>query len=145
MNKGKNHNVYTLKRVQITCPNCHYEFAYNKQALDKKIANLGQKIIELNILIGKINKIPDETRNEKEKKRLVKLNQSYQDQLTDLKQKRECLKEQEDITNYNNLRDIIKQFYGEKEYKRCIDEMLRRTEAYSIEDMMKERNNARKR
>ena len=105
----ENKNVYTLKRVQITCPNCHYEFAYNKQALDKKIANLGQKIIELNILIGKINKIPDETRNEKEKKRLVKLNQSYQNQLTDLKQKRECLKEQEDITNYNNLKDIIKQ------------------------------------
>ena len=142
---SKELNVYTLKRVQITCPNCHYEFAYNKQSLDKKIKNLGQKITELNILIGKINKIPDETRNEKEKKRLIKLNQSYMDQLNDLKLKRECLKEQEDRTNYLNLKDIIKQFYGEKEYRRCIDEMLRRSEAYSIEDMMKERNNARKR
>ena len=141
----ENKNVYTLKNVQISCPNCHYEFAYNKQALDRKIANLGQKIIELDILIGKINKIPDEARNEKEKKRLVKLNKSYQDQLTDLKQKRSCLKEQEDITNYHNLKDIIKQFYGENEYKRCIDEMLRRSEAYNIEDMMKERNNAVKR
>ena len=137
--------VYELKNVQVTCPNCKYEFQYNKQAMDKKINLLGNKINEINNLIKKSKKIPDDIRNDKEIKRLNKQMDNYQNLLFDLKQKRECLKEQEDITNYYNLKAIIKEFYGDKEYKRCLDEMLRRSEGYRLEDMMKERNNAVKR
>lgn len=133
----KNKEIYNLKRVQITCPNCKYEFPYNKESLDKKINNIGNEIQRLSKLINKIEKIPDESRNEKELNRIKKEYSDYQKLISDLKMARETLKQEEDRTNYYNLKSIIKEFYGEKEYKRCIDEMLRRSEAYNTKDIMK--------
>lgn len=137
MKKIGNKNVFDVKNIQITCPNCKYEFPYNKRALDKKINNIGLKIFENAKLIKKISAIPDESRNDEELKRLKKENDNYKIILSDLKTKRETLKENEDITNYYNLKAIIKEFYGDKEYQRCLDEMLRRSSAYEVEDMMK--------
>ena len=68
--------------------------------------------------------------------RIEKEKENYDLMLFDLKQMRENLKQQEDITNYYNLKMIIKEFYGDQEYKRCIDEMLRRSEAYDIKNTM---------
>lgn len=137
MKKSENKNVYMLKNVQLTCPNCKYEFPYNKHSLDKKINKIGQIIHENTKLINKIKKIPDEVRNDKELTRLLKENEYYNLMIFDLKQKRENLKQEEDRTNYENLKAIIKEFYGEKEYLRCIDEMLRRSKSYDVEQMMK--------
>lgn len=137
MKKSENKNVYILRNAQLTCPNCKYEFPYNKNALDKKINKIGQIIHDNAKLITKIKNIPDEVRNDNELKRLIKENDYYNLMLFDLKQKRENLKQEEDRTNYENLKMIIKEFYGEKEYLRCIDEMLRRSKAYNTEDMMK--------
>lgn len=137
MKTSENSRVYTLRNAQLTCPNCKYEFPYNKNSLDKKINKLGQMIFEKNKLIKKIEKIPDETRNDSELKRIKKEVEYYSLMIFDLKQKRENLKQEEDRTNYENLKAIIKEFYGEKEFLRCIDEMLRRSSAYSTEDMMK--------
>lgn len=137
MKQSENKNVYNLKNVQLTCPNCKYEFPYNKGALDKKINYLGQLIFEKNSLIRKLEQIPDEIRNDNEIKRLKKEKENYSLMLFDLKQKRENLKQEEDKTNYYNLKEIIKEFYGEKEYLRCIDEMLRRSKSYNVEDMSK--------
>ena len=136
MKKSENKNVYTLKNVQLVCPNCKYEFPYNKNALDKKINKLGQLIHEKTILIKKIKKIPDEIRNDKEIERLEKEKSYYELMIFDLKQKRENLKEQEDRNVYENLKIVVKEFYGEKEFKRCIDEALRRSVAYDTEDIM---------
>lgn len=137
MKKSENKNVYMLKNVQLTCPNCKYEFPYNKNSLDKKINKIGQIIHEKDNLIKKLKKIPDDIRNDNEIKRIEKEKEHYSLMLFDLKQKRENLTQEEERTNYNNLKGIIKEFYGEKEYLRCLDEMLRRSEAYDIEQIMK--------
>ena len=36
----------------------------------------------------------------------------------------------------NNLKQVIKEFIDDDTYVRCMDEALRRTEAYKIENMM---------
>ena len=136
MKKGKNLNVYTPRNVQLICPNCKHEFPYNKNALDKKINKIGQLIHEKVKLINKIKKIPDDVRNDDELKRLEQEKNYYELMIFDLKQKRENLKDQEDRTNYENLKMVIKEFYGKEEFLRCMDETLRRSKAYEIKETM---------
>lgn len=127
---------YELKKVQITCPNCKYEFPYNKAALQKKINQLGNKIQELMRLKKTLKNIPEEKLNKEELKRIDKQLDNYQQTLSDLKLIRETLKEQEDIFVFQNLKAVLKEFYGDEGYKRCMDEALRRSSAYNTEDMM---------
>lgn len=136
MKKSENKNVYTLRNVQLVCPNCKYEFPYNKSALDKKINKLGDLIHKNAKLIKTLKKLPDEIRNDNEIKRLQKELSNYELMIFDLKQKRENLKQEEDRNVYENLKIVVKEFYGEKEFKRCIDEALRRSVAYDTEDIM---------
>ena len=136
MKKSENKNVYTLRNVQLVCPNCKYEFPYNKSALDKKINKLGELIYKNAKLIKTLKKLPDEIRNDNEIKRLEKEKSYYELMIFDLKQKRENLNEQEDRNVFENLKIVVKEFYGEKEFRRCIDEALRRSSAYSTEDIM---------
>ena len=126
---------YTLNRVQITCPNCKYEFPYNKQALQQKIDFLGHKIKCLNDKIRIIPKNPAHKRQPKIE-HLKRLLEQYEAQLSDLKLIRETLKEQEERMVLNNLKQVIKEFIDDDTYVRCMDEALRRTEAYKIENMM---------
>lgn len=123
---------YTPKKIQITCPSCHYEFPYNRDALNKRIDGLGQAIHKLNKNIIHIEKMPEEQINTKELKRLKKQLLDMQQIIADYKLIRETLKQNEDTTNQFNLKMIIKEFYGAEEYKRCIDEMLRRSTAYDV-------------
>ena len=136
MKISENKDVYTLKRVQLICPNCKHEFPYNKIALDKRINLIGQLIFEKGKLIKKIKKIPDNIRNDGEIKRLEKEKEYYKLMISDLKFKRELLKKQEDDVLLKNLKDIVKETYGEEQYKKCLDEALKRSEAYDIKDTM---------
>lgn len=126
---------YTLNRVQITCPNCKYEFPYNKQTLQQKIDFLGHKIKCLNDKIRIIPKNPEHKRQPKIA-HLKRLLEQYEAQISDLKLIRETLKDQEERMVLNNLKQVIKEFVDDDTYVRCMDEALRRTEAYKIENMM---------
>lgn len=128
--------MYTLKRVQITCPNCKFEFPYNKAALENKIKFIGKRIQELNKKIAMLNKIPKEKLNVKEYKKTKKEFDDYTELLTDLKLARETLKQQEDTLILENLKFIIKEEYGEEVKIRLFDEALRRSAAYETSDMM---------
>lgn len=48
--------IYNLKKIQLICPNCKYEFPYNKNSLDKRIKYIGQLIFEKAQLIAKLKK-----------------------------------------------------------------------------------------
>lgn len=128
--------MYELKKVQITCPNCKYEFPYNKAALDNKIRLLGKEIHQLDILMQKLNKIPDEKLNKEEIKRIKKKKDEYQQQLVDLKLTRETLKESEDRNVLANLKQVIRENYGKEIHDRFLDEALRRSSAYETSDLM---------
>lgn len=128
--------VYTLKKVQITCPQCKHEFPYNKASLDKKIAWVGKRINEYNKLISSLSKIPEEKLNKEEFKRLNKEKERLQDMLVDLKLTRETLKAEEDRNVFNNFKEVVKEFFGKDEYFRCLDEALRRSASYNTENIM---------
>ena len=129
-------NYYKLKNVQLICPKCKHEFPYNKDALDKRINYIGQIINEKMILINKLKNIPDDSRDDKEIKRLDKERKYYSLMINDLKFKRELLKTQEDDVLLKNLKDTINDMYGEKQYKKILEEALRRSKAYKITDTM---------
>lgn len=127
---------YTLDKVQITCPNCKYEFPYNKRALENRIKAVGQTIFEKRNELAKISKIPKEKLNKEEVKRRKKEIEYFESHLMDLKMKRDTLKDQEDDLVLKNLKYLIKEQYGEEVYARILDEALRRSTAYDTEDMM---------
>lgn len=127
---------YVLKKVQITCPNCKYEFPYNKQALEKKIHVLGNKISELQKLISALKKIPKDKLNVEELKRVQRKIDSYIELLSDLKLVRETLKESEDKNILCNLKAVLKEQYGQETYVRLLEEALRRSAAYNTEEIM---------
>lgn len=129
-------NYYKLKNVQLICPKCKHEFPYNKNALDKRINYIGQIINEKMILIDKLKNIPDDSRDDKEIKRLDTERKYYSLMLNDLKFKRELLKKQEDDVLLKNLKETINDMYGEKQYKKILEEALRRSKAYKITDTM---------
>ena len=128
--------MYALKRVQITCPSCKYEFPYNKAALEDKIKFIGQRIYDLNKKIAMLNKIPKDKLNINEYKKAKKEKQDYTELLTDLKLTRETLKNEEERIILINLKKIIKEQYGEEVKTRLFDEALRRSAAYETSDMM---------
>lgn len=127
---------YILKKVQVTCPNCKYEFPYNKQALEKKINFIGNKINELNKLVQSLKKIPKDKLNADELKRVQRKLDSYIELITDLKLVRETLKETEDTNILCNFKAVIKEQYGQEIYTRLFEEALRRSAAYNTEDVM---------
>ena len=128
---------YTLNRVQITCPQCKFEFPYNKRALENRIKAVGQTIFEKRNELAKINKIPKEKLNKEELKRRKKEIEYFENNLMELKMKRDTLKDQEDTLVLKNLKNLIKEQYGDDVYKRLVDEALRRSAAYNTENMMK--------
>lgn len=132
---------YKLKKVQITCPNCKYEFPYNKQALEKRINQIGWDINKLNKRIKMVKKIPPEQLNLDELKRLENEKDYMVNILNDYKLQRETLKENEDRNVFENLKIALREIGGDEMYKLCMDRALRDSKAYQLEEMMSVKNN----
>lgn len=132
---------YELKKVQITCPNCKYEFPYNKQALEKRINQIGGDINKLNKRIKIVKKIPPEQLNLDELKRLENEKDYMINILNDYKLQRETLKESEDRNVFENLKMALREIGGDEMYKLCMDRALRDSKAYRLEEMMSVKNN----
>ena len=127
---------YDLKKVQITCPNCQYEFPYNKEYLEKKIQQLGLDIKKINDTLTYINNLPEEKRNIKEIKRLEQNKENIKNLLSDYKLERETMKQFEDKVVLSNLKIALREIGGEELYKICMDRALRDSKAYKINEMM---------
>lgn len=127
---------YELKKVQITCPNCKYEFPYNKNALDKKITLLGKRIQELTHKLKIINRLPEDKINKEEYNRVKYQQYAIENLLADYKLIRETLKQEEDRLVFNNLKIALRELGGEDLYKRCMDQALRDSTTYTTKDNM---------
>lgn len=127
---------YELKRVQITCPNCKYEFPYDKNALDKKIALLGKRMQELNHKLKIINRLPEDKVNKEEYNRIKYQFLANEDLIADYKLVRATLKQEEDRLVFNNLKIALRELGGDDLYKRCMDQALRESTAYTTENSM---------
>lgn len=133
---------YELKKVQITCPNCKYEFPYNKNMLEKKINQIGNDIQKITKTINYIKKaIPKEEINTEELSRLEKEKEYMIHILSDYKLERETLKQSEDTLVLNNLKIALRELGGEELYKICMDRALRESKSYQLQEMMYVKNN----
>lgn len=133
---------YELKKVQITCPNCKYEFPYNKNMLEKKINQIGNDIQKITKTINYIKKaIPKEEVNQDELDRLEQRKEYMIHILSDYKLERETLKESEDKNVLANLKIALREIGGDEMYKLCMDRALRDSKAYRLEEMMTVKNN----
>ena len=132
---------YELKKVQITCPNCKYEFPYNKNMLEKKINQLGNDIQKITKKINYIKKaIPKEEINVKELNKLEEEKENMIHILTDYKLRRKTLKQSEDRLVLNNLKIALRELGGEELYKLCMDRALRESQSYNTNEIMSRRN-----
>ena len=127
---------YKLEKVQITCPNCRYEFPYNKQALDKKIKKIGINISQIQKTINRIRQLPPEQINQKEITRLEKQRYGLENLLDNYKLERETLNECEDRLVFENLKIALREIGGDELYKLCMDRALRDSKAYTLQETM---------
>ena len=125
---------YELKRVQITCPNCKHEFPYNKKALETRIKQLGQAKYKITLELKKCN---ENSENNNKRKRLLNEMFNYEERINDYNLLNSTLKENEDLTVFNNLKLAIKEIYGDEAYKLCMDKALRESNAYTTEKNMR--------
>ena len=125
------------KRVQLTCPKCKYEFPFNLGKTDEDLMKIGKEIQNINKQLASYNKLsikqPEQIAwRERAVLKLGYLHKEY----ADLKAKSKVVHEKLNEYSYKILKDIIKDFYGEKEFIRCINELVEREKAYTLDSAM---------
>lgn len=135
-----NKNIQKITRVQLTCPKCKYEFQYNYGKLEEKVRNLGIEIQKVTKWLAEFKKLPLNVRlqakNKKEKSEKIVLLQALRLEKMQLNAQKKLIHDVMDKDNFEILKGIIKEFYGEKEFERCINEMIERGKAYNVQDTM---------
>lgn len=126
--------ITEVKKVQLICPKCKYEFSFNLGEIDTNILELGRDIQSISRQLAEFKTLPEI----EQKKRLYWRKQT----LFALEKKKEQLKQfkirsksvHDEVTrmNYQLLKNVIKDFYGNDEFERCINEVIERGKAYKI-------------
>lgn len=126
-------------KYQLTCPNCHYEFTYDKGYYDKEIARLGIEIQDIIMQLAQHNMLPKTEQRMRTDwwLRAKKSLSEKQKELAELKAVRKMCDEQLDRHVNWNFKNIVKEKFGLKVYKEILNEAIAREEAYKISDMRK--------
>lgn len=128
--------IEEVKKVQLTCPKCKYEFSFNLGELDLKIIELGMEIQSILGQLAEFKKLSKEEQKEKlywKKQTVFALNKK-REQHAKLKAKSRAVHDEVTRMNYRLLKDVIKDFYGNYEFERCINEVIERGKAYKINE-----------
>lgn len=130
--------IKQVRKVQLTCPKCKYEFPFNLGDLDTRKQEVGQAIQSIMKQLSEYKTLsPDEQKSKAEWKRKTsyKLN-CLKEEYSKLKTKAKGVHDELDRQNYSILKQVIKEFYGFKEFERCINEVIERGKAYNIGSTM---------
>ena len=124
--------------VQLTCPNCQYEFSFNLGNIDSKIQELGQ---DIHSIIKQLAEYKTLSIKEQEEKKEWRNRTAYalakkKEQLKKLKIKSKSVHDEVTRMNYHILKNVIKEFYGNEEFERCINEVIKRGESYNTSNVM---------
>lgn len=136
--KEKYKNIKKEKSVQLTCPQCKYEFPFNLGVLDTRIEELGRNIMSINKQLSEYKLLSIEEKKEKlewKRKTVYKL-ECFKKEHKDLKIKSKSVHDEMVRQNYKILKEVIREFYGLKEFERCINEVIERGKAYNISSTM---------
>lgn len=125
--------------VQMTCPYCKREFPYNNGDLDKKISNIGQRITSINRELAEIKALPPKAKKAREGRRKVLVMEltSLAEKVSGLKAIRKACDQQVKYYEYQAFKDIVKERYGEKEYKQILAMVEDEIKAYKISGLMR--------
>lgn len=138
----KYEKINKVSKVQLTCPKCKYEFSFNLGDIDTQIMTLGKDIQSIVRQIAEFKTLPVEEQKEKYywKKQAMLALEKKKEQLKKLKIKSKAIHDEVTRMNYQLLKNVIKDFYGNEEFERCINEVIERGKAYKISETMKKDN-----
>lgn len=125
--------------LQMTCPFCHREFPYNNGKLDADISKIGQQIHEINIEMAQIKALPLHLRKQKEGRRKVlgiKMAE-LQKKSAELRAVRKACDQQIKAFEYQEFKNIVKERYGESEYKKILEMVEQSLQAYKASGLMR--------
>lgn len=144
LNEEESSRIYRAKRIQLSCPNCRYEFpssdTYSLDLKSKRIKKSRQAMKnELSRFekYGKFREYQNEEWVEKTRKAILKATEK----ISEIEAIRKQSKQREDEIKYFTIKELIKEKYGKEEYILIMDECERRTKAYRIEEIMQVKNN----
>lgn len=125
--------------VQMTCPYCKKEFPFNNGDLDRKISSIAQRISTINRELAEINAMHPKAKRFKEGRRKVLVLELSElvEKITELKTVRKATDQQIKAYEYQAFKDIVKERYGEAEYKKIIEMVDEEIKAYQISGLMR--------
>lgn len=128
--------INDVKKVQLVCPKCKYEFNFNLGDLDKQILELGKDIQSMLKQLAEFKLLSPEEQKQKLywRRQVIYGLEKKKEQLNKLKIKQKSVHDEVTRMNYHLLKNVIKDFYGNKEFERCINEVIERGKAYKISD-----------
>lgn len=121
---------------QISCPNCHHEWSYNRNYYAQRIKQLGQEIEEINNQIS-ANKRIESRRNKEWERNAINAKNIKLKQLQELKEIRAQYDIESNMNIYNWFKQLVKEEIGEKRYMELIEQADKEARAYSINTIAK--------
>lgn len=133
-----NENINKHTWVQLTCPKCKYEFKNNLGAMELRRKELGIQVYKIKQELKKYKVLPIKIQQEKrlEIRQLQKKYREITEELQQLKFNSQIVHNELNRQHEYLLKDIIKDFYGQKEFERVINELIEREKAYDVSDTM---------
>lgn len=133
-----NENINKHTWVQITCPKCKYEFKNNLGAMELRRKELGIQVCQIKEELKKYKVMSIKAQQEKriEIRQLKKKYRKITEELQQLKFSSQIVHNELNRQHEKLLKEIIKDFYGQKEYERVINELVERERAYNVSDTM---------
>lgn len=130
--------INEVRKVQLICPKCKYEFSFNLGDLDTQILELGRDIQSITRQLAEYKTLSEEEQKEKYtwKRQTIFALEKKREQLKKLKIKSKSVHDEVTRMNYQILKNIIKDFYGDDEFERCINEVIERSKAYKLNETM---------
>lgn len=123
---------------QMTCPYCKREFPYNNGSLDKEISEIGHRILKINQELAAIKASQPTVRRAKEGRRKVLVLElgNLNLKIKELKSIRKACDQQIKLFELRAIKEIIRDRYGEAEYKKVLELMEAELQAYKLSGMM---------
>lgn len=143
LNESEKYRIFRAKRVQLTCPNCKYEFpSSDTHELDIKSKRLKKKRQAMKNELsryekyGKFKDYQDENWVEKTRKGIIKATEK----IAEYEAIRKQSNQRKDEIKYFTLKELIKEKYGKEEFIILMDECERRVKSYQLEEIMQVKN-----
>lgn len=123
----------------MTCPYCKREFPFNNGELDKKIEALKQDYTAVELELSKIKAMHYQKRREMEGRRkvLVERKNEIAKKLVELKTVRKATDQQIRAYEYQLFKNIVKEKYGEVEYRKIYEQVAEELKAYKVSGLMR--------